>query len=135
MTTNLIVIHPLVLIQVVDHYHRNTVNGRNKRVVGALLGKSNLMPGERKADGVIDVSNCYAIPFEEDPNDQNIWYLDHIYNETMYDMLRKVSAFEILRLQSMKKSWDGTLPATASSLTTFKSTRSSTSTLLSLFLS
>lgn len=46
--------------------------------------------GEQKSSGEIDVSNCYAIPFEEDPKDSNIWYLDHIYNETLYSMYRKV---------------------------------------------
>lgn len=56
----MIVIHPLVLLSVVDHYNRYVEGQPNKRVVGALLG-------ERKPDGVVDVSNCYAIPFEEDP--------------------------------------------------------------------
>ena len=78
-----VIVHPLVLLSVVDHYNRMTQNTQDKRVVGALLG-------ERKGEGVIDVSNCYAIPFEEDPKDPNIWYLDHICNETLYGMYRKV---------------------------------------------
>lgn len=77
------VIHPLVLLSVVDHYNRIVEKNKNRRVVGVLLG-------EKKPEGVIDVTNCYAIPFEEDPKDQNIWFLDHIYNETLYDMYRKV---------------------------------------------
>ena len=79
----LVVIHPLVLLSVVDHYHRVTDKTQIKRVVGALLG-------EKKPDGIIDITNCYAIPFEEDPKDENIWYLDHIYNETLYEMYAKV---------------------------------------------
>lgn len=61
------------------------------RVVGALLGINLILKiGERKPDGVIDITNSYALPFEEDPKDQNIWYLDHIYNETLFDLHRKV---------------------------------------------
>lgn len=55
------------------------------------------MLGERKSDGVVDVSNCYAIPFEEDSKDSNIWFLDHIYNETLYDMYKKVFLFILLK--------------------------------------
>jgi 26S proteasome regulatory subunit N8 len=74
-----VIVHPLVLLAVVDHYGRSTLSTQDKRVVGALLG-------ERKPNGVIDVCNCYAIPFEEDVKDPNIWYLDHIYNETLVQM-------------------------------------------------
>lgn len=83
MSRPLVVIHPLVLISVVDHYNRITEKSQSKRVVGALLG-------EKKPNGVIDVTNSYALPFEEDPKDQNIWYLDHIYNEALFEMYRKV---------------------------------------------
>lgn len=34
---SIIVIHPLVLLSIVDHYNR-VDNNRNKRVVGVLLG-------------------------------------------------------------------------------------------------
>ena len=34
----LVVVHPLVLLSVVDHYHRSVVGARNKRVMGVLLG-------------------------------------------------------------------------------------------------
>ena len=34
----LVVVHPLVLLSVVDHYHRAVVGARNKRVMGILLG-------------------------------------------------------------------------------------------------
>ena len=76
---SVIVIHPLVLLSVVDHYNRVVDKSKNRRVVGALLG-------DRRAEGVVDISNCYAIPFEEDPKDPNIWFLDHIYNEKLNDM-------------------------------------------------
>ncbi len=32
-------IHPLVLLSIVDHFNRVNVTKRDKRVVGALLGK------------------------------------------------------------------------------------------------
>ena len=35
---NLIAIHPLVLLSVVDHYNRVVGKTKNKRVVGAILG-------------------------------------------------------------------------------------------------
>lgn len=36
---NLAVVHPLVLLSVVDHYKRVVASNRNKRVAGVLLGK------------------------------------------------------------------------------------------------
>jgi 26S proteasome regulatory subunit N8 len=33
-----VVVHPLVLLSVVDHFNRAVVGSRNKRVVGVLLG-------------------------------------------------------------------------------------------------
>jgi hypothetical protein len=32
-------VHPLVLLSIVDHFNRVNLKQRNKRVVGALLGK------------------------------------------------------------------------------------------------
>lgn len=67
----LIVIHPLVLISVVDHYNRIISKTQQPRVVGALLGIFVFLNylGERRPDGVIDVTNSYALPFEEDTKD------------------------------------------------------------------
>lgn len=44
--------------------------------------------------------NSYAIPFEEDPSQSSIWFLDHLYHEAMYDMMRKV---DILWFQISQK--------------------------------
>jgi 26S proteasome regulatory subunit N8 len=46
--------------------------------------------------GVVDVTNCYAVPFEEDERDLKIWYLDHSYHEQMFAMFKKVNASEKL---------------------------------------
>jgi len=56
-------------------------------VVGILLGEY----GDR---GVLDVTNCYAVPFEEELLEPNIWFFDHIYHETMYGMMRKINGKE-----------------------------------------
>ena len=79
------VVHPLVLLSVVDHYHRLAKDTRN-RVVGVLLGEEHR--------GVVDITNCYAVPFDEDLKNPNIWFLDHDYHETMAGMLRRVTANE-----------------------------------------
>ncbi|KAL4497934.1 hypothetical protein ABPG72_014791 [Tetrahymena utriculariae] len=82
----LVAVHPLVLLSVVDHFNRVAKQSKNKRVVGVLLGQ--------KSQGKADVTNCYAIPFDEDPKQPNIWFVDHIYHETMFNMFKKVNARE-----------------------------------------
>ncbi|XP_022091991.1 26S proteasome non-ATPase regulatory subunit 7-like [Acanthaster planci] len=80
---NKVVVHPLVLLSVVDHFNRIR---NQKRVVGVLLG------AWRK--GVLDVSNSFAVPFDEDDKDSTVWFLDHDYLESMYGMFKKVNARE-----------------------------------------
>jgi len=46
-----VVVHPLVLLSVVDHYNR-VAKDTKKRVVGILLGEV--------AQGKIDITNSYA---------------------------------------------------------------------------
>lgn len=48
-----VVVHPLVLLSVVDHFNRMGKIGNQKRVVGVLLGCW-------KAKGMLDVSNSFA---------------------------------------------------------------------------
>ena len=31
------------------------------------------------------------VPFEEDERDPSVWYLDHNYHESMYEMFKKVN--------------------------------------------
>lgn len=85
-----VIVHPLVLLSVVDHFNRVAKRGA-RRVVGVLLGEI-----RKNKDGsvVYDASNTYAVPFEEERNDPNIWFLDHNYLENMYEMFRKVNARE-----------------------------------------
>lgn len=80
-----VVVHPLVLLSVVDHYTRlDTQN----RVVGVLLGTI--------SKGVVDVTNSFAVPFEEDLQDPSIWFLDHNFLENMFGMFKKVNAKEVV---------------------------------------
>ena len=80
-----IVVHPIVLLSVVDHYYR-LAKETNRRVIGALLGEY--------IDDKVDITNCYAIPFEEDPKDIKIWYVDHVYSEQMLEMFQKINSKE-----------------------------------------
>ena len=58
--------------------------GNQKRVVGLLLGSWS-------SKGVLDIANSFAIPFDEDDKDKDVWFLDHEYLENMYNMFRFVS--------------------------------------------
>ena len=80
-----VIIHPLVLLSVADHYNRIAKDSQN-RVVGVLLGN--------RSRGKIDVSNSFAVPFEEDLNNPSVWFLDHNFLYTMYWMFKKVNSNE-----------------------------------------
>ncbi len=79
-----VVVHPLVLLSVTDHYNRVARDAVNRRVVGVLLGET--------WRGRVDVTNSFAVPFEEDPREPGIFFLDHDYLETMYAMFKKASS-------------------------------------------
>ncbi|RRT60609.1 hypothetical protein B296_00027598 [Ensete ventricosum] len=49
-----VIVHPLVLLSIVDNYNRVARDTR-KRVIGVLLGSS--------AKGTVDVTNSYAVMF------------------------------------------------------------------------
>ncbi|CDK27940.1 unnamed protein product [Kuraishia capsulata CBS 1993] len=84
---------PLVLLSVVDHYERvlktDNVSKLNKRVVGVILG-------DNTSKNQIKVMNSFAIPFEEDDKNPDIWFLDHNFIESMLDMFKKINAKEKL---------------------------------------
>jgi len=80
-----VIVHPLVLLSVVDHYNRVAKNTK-KRVVGVLLGQ--------QVGNKVNIANSYAVPFEEDDKGNSVWFLDHNYHEAMYDMFKKVNAKE-----------------------------------------
>ena len=37
------------------------------------------------------MSNSFAVPFDEDEKDPDVYFLDHDYLETMYNMFKKVT--------------------------------------------
>jgi len=78
-----VVVHPLVLLSVADHYNRVASNTQ-RRVVGVLLGS--------RTRGAVDITNSFAVPFEEDLKDPSVWFLDHNYLETMFWMFKKVNS-------------------------------------------
>ncbi|KAJ1696387.1 hypothetical protein LUZ63_004899 [Rhynchospora breviuscula] len=80
-----VVVHPLVLLSIVDNYNR-VARVLAKRVVGVLLGSVHR--------GVVDVTNSYAVPFEEDDKDPTIWFLDHNYHEALFGMFKRINAKE-----------------------------------------
>lgn len=84
--SRIVVVHPTVLLSVVDHYNR-IAKDTKKRVIGTLMG-------EYGDNNVLEVTNCYAVPFEEDKDDPSIWFFDHIFHENMYNMMRKINSRE-----------------------------------------
>lgn len=84
MSTGLeVVVHPLVLLSVADHYNRVAKDTR-KRVVGVLLGN--------RTKNRVDITNSFAVPFEEDLSNPKVWFLDHNFLESMYWMFKKVNS-------------------------------------------
>jgi len=79
-----VVIHPLVLLSVADHWNRVSKAQNVKRTVGILLG--NLRP-----DKTLDISNSFAVPFDEE---DKVYFLDDDFLESMYGMFYKVAARE-----------------------------------------
>ena len=59
---DVVVVHPMVLLSVVDHYNR-IAKDTSKRVVGVLMGYY-----DKELDSLnkLHVTNAYAVPFEED---------------------------------------------------------------------
>ncbi|KAK1938497.1 putative 26S proteasome regulatory particle non-ATPase subunit8 [Babesia divergens] len=80
-----VVVHPMVLLSVVDHYNRSA-QGTSRRVVGTILGEI--------IDGDIHVTNSYAVPFEEDAKNPLVWFFDHNYHENIFIMFKKINTKE-----------------------------------------
>ncbi|KAK6459877.1 maintenance of mitochondrial structure and function-domain-containing protein [Scheffersomyces coipomensis] len=82
-----VTVSPLVLLSVVDHFNRVAKDSK-KRVVGVILGDN--------SSDIIKVTNSYAIPFEEDEKNSNVWFLDHNFIDSMGEMFKKINAKERL---------------------------------------
>jgi len=75
-----VVVDPLVLLSVEDHFNRMSKVGNQKRVAGILLGSIR--------NKVLDVANSFAIPLDEDDK------VDYDYVNTMAEMFKKMNAEE-----------------------------------------
>ncbi|KKA02397.1 26S proteasome regulatory subunit HuRPN8 [Hanseniaspora uvarum DSM 2768] len=84
-----IVIAPLVLLSVLDHYKRSKIDNK-ERVVGVLLGDNT------KSDKIVQITNSYAVPFKENNNKagSDIWFVNQQYIEEMITMTKKINAKE-----------------------------------------
>ncbi|KAK6135820.1 hypothetical protein DH2020_030428 [Rehmannia glutinosa] len=81
-----VVVHPLVLLSVIDHYNRVARDTR-KRVVGVLLEL------HLRALSMSPTATP-VLPFEDDDRDPSIWFLDNTYHESMLSMFRRINAKE-----------------------------------------
>lgn len=82
-----VTIAPLVLLSMADHYNRISKD-TGKSVLGVLLGS--------RRGNTVRIANSFAVPFEEDAKDSEIWFLDHNFIENMQNMFKKVNANERL---------------------------------------
>lgn len=82
-----VVVAPLVLLSVLDH-HKRTSTPDNKRCLGVILGDS--------SSSTVRINNCFALPFEEEEKNPDVWFLDHNYIENMNEMCKKINAKEKL---------------------------------------
>lgn len=53
--------------------------------------KTSMTHRQYVAANTVNVTNSFAVPFEEDDKDPTIWFLDHTYLETMFAMFKKVN--------------------------------------------
>ncbi len=77
---SLVKVHPLVLFNIADHFSRRD-SATLPRVIGTLLGQYN--------DGVVNVTNSYAVLHQESP-----LAFASPSNQAMYKMLRAVNPSE-----------------------------------------
>ncbi|KAH3902376.1 probable 26S proteasome regulatory subunit RPN8 [Saccharomycodes ludwigii] len=84
-----VTVAPLVLLSVLDHYERTNTKG-HKRVLGVILGENN------HNSNIVRVTNSFALPFEEDEKNSDVWFLDQNYIEQMMEMCKKINAKEKL---------------------------------------
>ncbi len=82
-----VVVHPLVLLSVADHFNRAVGNRANTRVVGALLGS--------RSGRTVDITNSFGVPFEEDNNNSDVWFLDHTYLSDMLWNFKRINSKRI----------------------------------------
>lgn len=78
--------HPIALLSIVDHHERTVGSKKNKRALGVLLGEN--------IDGIYEITNSYALPFDESAQKFGVWFADHNYHEEMFAMFKKINMKE-----------------------------------------
>eukprot|EP00948_MAST-09A_sp_MAST-9A-sp1_P003486 g3486.t1 len=117
VTPNHVVIHPLVLLSVVDHYNRCGYGTTASQSAASALARANpegattasisqensinmsrkkgrvvgVLLGE-SWKGQIDCTNSFAVPFSE--HSDSVWYLDADFLESMTRLFKKINAKE-----------------------------------------
>lgn len=87
-TAGRVEVHPLVLLSLVDHFARmNTKTIQKKRVAGLLLGR---YTRDHTGLQILDINNSFAVPFDEDPQDPDVWFFDTNYAQEMFAMHKRV---------------------------------------------
>ncbi|XP_054528349.1 26S proteasome non-ATPase regulatory subunit 7-like [Pan troglodytes] len=79
-----VVVHPQVLLNVVDHFNRISKVGNQKCTLHVLLRSWQMK--------VLDVSSSFTVPFNEDDKDN--CFLAHDYLKNTYRMFKRVNARE-----------------------------------------
>ncbi|GAB4837233.1 hypothetical protein Ancab_002136 [Ancistrocladus abbreviatus] len=87
-----VIIRPHVIQSVLNQYYSRAVTctGNSARLVGVLLGISS------SNGAIVNVTNSYAVPFQEDEHDPRLWVLDQNFHERRCSMFRGINAKEHL---------------------------------------
>ncbi|GAB4837238.1 hypothetical protein Ancab_002141 [Ancistrocladus abbreviatus] len=87
-----VIIRPHVIQGVLNQYCSRAVTctGSSARLVGVLLGISS------SNGAIVNVTDSYAVPFQEDEHDPRLWVLDQNFHESKYSMFRRINAKEHL---------------------------------------
>ena len=97
---SMVVVHPTVLLSIVDHYNRSgNATTSKRRVVGTLIGEY----GDK---GQLHVTNSFAVPFNEDLADFRVFEVfqipklnqqDLVFQQLLCFCLRKI-LYEVHKL-------------------------------------
>merc|ERR1712126_265278 len=74
-------------MNIVDHHKRVAKGFKARRVAGILLGTVET--------NSIRITNSFAMPFDEDTRDYDIWFTDTLYIEKLAFMMKKINTQEV----------------------------------------
>ncbi|OEH77161.1 mov34 mpn pad-1 family protein [Cyclospora cayetanensis] len=98
LTKKVVVVHPIVLLSVVDHYNRVAKGLPHSRAFAPSRplrkGAALYLLCPSAVGDEWHATNSFAVPFEEDPKDPAVWFLDSDYLEQLFIMFKKVNTME-----------------------------------------